>query len=310
MDPELLRLAMATASGQHGHVTRADLTEAGWSRHGVETARASGLLVPAGRRTFRLASEPPTWKGRVAAATLDTGGVASHRTAAALHGIRAPEEPIEVTVSRRGGRRSGTTDATGRVLIHSSTSLPVDDVVVVGGVPATSVARTILGLAAVLPPAHPSDLQATVQRAVDRDLASLPWLWWLLEQRRCRGRDGVRAMEEALGELDGLDPTESWLERRALTVLDEAGLPLPVVQRAIRRSGRFVARVDFLYEVQRLVIEVLGYRFHRTREQLEADTRRANELQLLGYGVLQFTYDTVVRHPTRMVDVVTRALDT
>ena len=115
-------------------------------------------------------------------------------------------------------------------------------------------------------------------------------------------------MEEALAVVDGLAPTESWLERRALAVLADGGLPLPATQRIVRRSGRFVARVDFLYELQRLVVEVLGYRFHRTRQQMEADARRANELQLLGFGVLQFTYDTVVRDPQRMVADVGRGL--
>lgn len=309
MDPERLRRTLEVAGRQHGHLTREDLVAAGWSKHAVGAARASGLIVPAGRQTFRLGSEPPTWRGRVAAATLDTGGVASHRTAAALHGLADKGETIEVTISRQTGRRPGSTGLAGGVLVHSSTNLPAEDVLLVHDIPTTSVARTILGLAALVDLGiSPAELRTTVEVSLDRELATMPWLWWLLEQRRCRGRDGVRAMEEVLALLDGLAPTESWLERRALAILAEGGLPRPETQRVVRRSGRFVARVDFLYELQRLVIEVLGYRFHRTRQQMDADARRVNELQLLGFDVLQFTYDTVVRHPGRMVADVRRGL--
>ena len=118
----------------------------------------------------------------------------------------------------------------------------------------------------------------------------------------------MRTLEEVLASIERLAPTESWLERAVLEILRGAALPLPDTQRVIRRSGRFVARVDFVYEGPMVVIEALGYRFHRTKAQLDADVRRANQLQLLGYDVLQFTHDTIVRDPGALVDDVARAL--
>ncbi|MEZ5178337.1 MAG: hypothetical protein R2746_08630 [Acidimicrobiales bacterium] len=47
-------------------------------------------------------------------------------------------------------------------------------------------------------------------------------------------------------------------------MLDAGGLPLPVTQQVVRRNGRFAARVDFLYEPERIVLEALGYGYHRT----------------------------------------------
>ncbi|MEO6627873.1 MAG: DUF559 domain-containing protein [Aquihabitans sp.] len=93
-----------------------------------------------------------------------------------------------------------------------------------------------------------------------------------------------------------------------LRILEASGLPLPSTQRVVRASGRFAARVDFLYEARRVVLEAMGYAFHRTRPQIEADTRRANELQLLGYDVYQFTADQVLSSPESLVQTVTRAL--
>ncbi|MCB0972277.1 MAG: DUF559 domain-containing protein [Acidimicrobiales bacterium] len=111
-------------------------------------------------------------------------------------------------------------------------------------------------------------------------------------------------MEEALAVIEGLAPTESWLERRFLDLVRDHGLPAPATQRVIRRSRRFVGRVDFVWEDEKVVAEVLGYQFHRTRAQLDADTRRANQLQLLGYAALQFTFDAVVRSPMQVASQV------
>lgn len=115
-------------------------------------------------------------------------------------------------------------------------------------------------------------------------------------------------MESVLAERARLGPTESWLEREVLRVLQSAGVRLPVTQRVVRRSGRFAARVDFSYEPDRIVLEALGYAHHRTRAQLEADTRRANELQLLGFDAYQFTTDQIVGSPASVVATTVEAL--
>ncbi len=118
----------------------------------------------------------------------------------------------------------------------------------------------------------------------------------------------VSELEAVLAERARLGPTESWLEREALRVLEEAGIPLPETQRVVRRSGRFAARVDFLYEGERIVIEALGYAFHRTEAQLRSDLERSNELQLQGYTVYQFTTRQIVCSPGLLARTVRQAL--
>ena len=196
------------------------------------------------------------------------------------------------------------------LMVHSSTNLPADDVVDVRGVPTTNVARTLLSLAALVPTelAH-GRLVALVGSAMDRDQASLGWLWWLLERRRCRGRNGVVAFERALVELDDLGPAESWLEREFVRAVRRRGLPAPRLQQVVERRGRFVARVDFCFEEAGLVVEVLGHTYHRTRKQLSSDTARANELQLAGWRLLQFTYDQVAHDEDRTMATLRAALD-
>lgn len=50
-----------------------------------------------------------------------------------------------------------------------------------------------------------------------------------------------------------------------------------------------------------MVIELLGYAFHRTPMQMQADSERTTRMSLDGYVVVQFTYvDVVTRAPTML----------
>ena len=248
---------------------------------------------------------PVTDRQRAMAATLETGGIASHRTAAALHGIgrwTLQGRPAVLTVRDTGAHRIDGIE------VHTTTWLPADDRTVVDGIGCTSVARTLLLLADPRLRLPPDLLRGLVDDAVRDGKASDGWLWWRLEHLRRRGRPGIAALEAVLTARADLGPTESWLERELLRILADAALPLPRCQRRIDRRGRFVGRVDFLYEEARLVIEVSGHAFHASPDQLRADARRRNQLQLAGYRVLEFTYDDVVRAPDRVVAAILEAL--
>ena len=88
------------------------------------------------------------------------------------------------------------------------------------------------------------------------------------------------------------------LERRFLRLVREAGLPRPLTQRRIRSDGRHVARVDFLYENRRMVIEVTGRLGHSDPRNRARDAQRRNELQDLGYAVFEYTWADVTRRPS------------
>jgi len=286
------------AARQHGLVTRSDLERLGIGRDGRRAAVATGALVPLGRRTFTAGGAPPTDRQRVLAACLDTGGVACRGTAAWLHGIEGfdPGAPPNVVVAK------ATSDYRLPIAdVHASTWLPVDDVLRIDGIPCLSVARTLFSLAAAVPSVHLDAVVDAVDVAVRDGKASDPWLWWLLERIRCRGRNGVTVFEDLLVERAGGKVTESWLEREFLKVLAAAGLRLPRCQRRIQRRGAFVARVDFAYDDLGIVIEVSGHTRHSTRRQQAADARRRNELALAGFLVVEFTYDDLVSDPAYVV---------
>ncbi len=307
MDPHIERAVAERARTQLGLITISQATALGLQRRTFHRRVASGLWVPVGRRTFRLAGAPEGPQVDVLAACLDLDAVASHRTAAWLHDLVPWSGVIDVSVPK-GRTIVGIQDPAG-LRIHTTTNLPPDDVTGAGPIPTTSVARTLMGLAALDPDEVPHrQLVDVVESAVQRGLASDRWLWWLLERRRCRGRNGVTRFEDVLSERAALGPTESWLERAVLRIVDDAGLPRPVVQRRIRRRGHFVARVDLAYDPGLIAIEALGYRYHASREQQSRDAARAAELQLLGWDVYQITYDQVVHRPLWVADVIRTAL--
>lgn len=86
----------------------------------------------------------------------------------------------------------------------------------------------------------------------------------------------------------------SWLERRYLELTAAAGLPQPETQRVLSRAQDRLVRVDVRYPPTRVVVELLGYRWHRSREQMGRDAGRLNALVLDGFAPMQFTYDQVV----------------
>jgi len=305
MDIGIDRSIAERTQRQLGLITRTDLDALGINGSHVQRRIDRGILVPVGRRHYRLAGAPRTRHQAVLAACLATGGWASHRTAAALHGLGrfSLGEPIELTVRERTRSKRSRL-----ALVHVTTTLTDDDVTVVDGIPTVTVARALFGLASLVPQISQRQLGTIIDVAIRDGQASDRWLWWRLEELRRSGRNGVSAFERALLERIEVGATESWLERETLELIRSAGLPLPQCQRKIRTRGAFVARVDFLYEHARIVIEVDGHRSHSTREQLAADAARANELQLAGYVVLRFTYDDVVRRRDHVIATIRAAL--
>jgi very-short-patch-repair endonuclease len=178
----------------------------------------------------------------------------------------------------------------------------------VGPIPVTSVARTLLGLTALVPEVPEERVRTAISVAVRDGQASDAWPWWRLERLRCRGRNGVTVLERILRRRASLGPTESWLEQRFLDLLVEHGLPTPKVQRRVRRAGSVVARVDAAYESIRLAIELEGHAHHSTPEDRTRDERRRNRLTLAGWTVMVFTNDQVVREPLEVVATVRAAL--
>jgi hypothetical protein len=116
------------------------------------------------------------------------------------------------------------------------------------------------------------------------------------------GRRGVGALRQALaGPI-----AHSHLERRFLALIESGGLPLPRTQVTYRTER--VVRVDAVWEDAWLVVELMGHRFHATASDLQRDAQRRNELQSIGFEVLEFTTLDLDRRPAAVLGCVAGTL--
>lgn len=209
--------------------------------------------------------------------------------------FRALSAPYHVLLER------GTYAERRDLVIHTSPDMPLSDRVFIDGLPVTSPVRTIIDLARS---ESPKRLTAVIDGALRDRLITEESLLARIAELRCQGRYGIPAL---LGVIEGSEASRgghSWLERRYLELAASAGLPPPMTQRHLGRVDGRLIRVDCYYADADLVVELLGYRWHRSRAQIASDTARANRLTLDGRLVLQFTYEQVTLSPRVVVETV------
>ena len=223
------------------------------------------------------------------------GAVLSHRSAAALWRLRQSLRAlIDVSVDAR--RYPHPTIEAHRVRLQP------DEVTVHDGIPVTTVARTLLDLAAVVP-RH--QLERALREAEFRQLADRTPLATLLE--RYPTRRGTRALRSILesGRV-GAGITRSQLEERFLALLDGAGLPRPELNAHVDVGGRLV-ECDCLWRSDRLIVELDGYAGHGRRTAFEDDRARDRSLAAMGWRVVRLTWRQV-HHRGRAVAADLRAM--
>ncbi len=111
------------------------------------------------------------------------------------------------------------------------------------------------------------------------------------------GRTGISVAREAV-EMIMIDgrPADSVLEFRFHVGPGQHGLPPYRYQHEVR-IGRRKYRIDFAFPEVLLAVEVNGYKFHSTPEEVAANEERRNQLILAGWTVLTFGWNRVVNDP-------------
>ncbi len=273
-----------TAARQHGAISHAQLLEAGLTQASIDRRVAAGWLHRVHRGVYAVGHPGLTSRGKWQAAVL-TGGVLSHRSAAALWDIgRDGDRPAITTdgVDRRGARGIET---------HANRLRP-GDTMLVDGIRVTKVARTLLDLAEVL---TLNELVQTIDNATAKRHLRPTLMSSMIKQSR--GRRGLKPLKQALLITRPEDVlTRSELERRALRLITRAGLPRPEVN--VRLHGY---EVDLLWRHANLIAELDGREYHDP----ERDTRRDNNLRRRGWAVARFTWRQVVNDPDWVVENLT-----
>ena len=231
---------------------------------------------------YAVSQSPLSMRGRYLAAVMACGPRAalSYRSAADLRRIRPSSGPIEVSVPEVSRELTG-------VRVHRTRMLDPQDFTVVDGIPVTSVARTLLDLAAVLSPA---DLEVAIDRAERSGLFDLNAVVDVLE--RARGKKGASALKRVVAAYES-STQRSELERSFKQLLNPASdIPSPFFN-ALTDGETGTHEVDALWENHKLAVQLDGFAFHRTRRDREKDALSDADLELAGHRVMRLTWDDV-----------------
>lgn len=306
---------MVTKSDALNTLSKMDVgTASQWRAAGISESQLT-TLVRAGQlvrlrhgvyATGTILTQTRTSPGRrhaleVAAVTMARAhrGVASHHSAAVIHGIELLRRPPDgtVTLTFPPGSRTGR-HRPGGVVRHAA-QLPADHVVRRFDVPVTTAARTVMDLART-----GTFMEAVVvtDSALHRRITTKGELRGVLE--RCERWPGLAQARRALDAASML--AESVLESCARVIFHEHGLPRPALQVTI--GGReLVGRVDFCWMHHRTIAEADGLLKYQEPAKAMEELRRDRLLRDAGYEVVRFTWRELFGDPARVVARVRHA---
>lgn len=250
---------------------------AGLTRRQIEVRAQRGRLFPGPRGVWSVGFPPQSREARCAAAVLAVrGGVLAGRSAADLLGIWPNARSCEVVIAAGNARSRGGV----RVLRRQ---LDPADVTTIAGIAVTTLARTLLDLAAEL---GPGQLLVALTRArVDHRLSDDALRDVLARHPRHRGTGPLGAA------LAG-PVTASGLERAFARLLDDA----PEIPPATWQLPVGPYRCDVAWPAARVVVELDG---PHHAGQWARDAERDARLVAQGWRVIRLTRWDVVRDAAR-----------
>ena len=247
-------------------MARSQLHELGLDDAAIARRIGAGRLHRRHRGVYAVGHTVINRNGAYLAAVLACGpeAVLSHRSAAALWGLRPSDAPrIDVTVPRTCGFRTTRTVVVHRPLLTPS---PMTH----AGIPVTTPGRTLADLATALP-------RRQLENAVEA--AERLRLHVHIDDHH----PGARRLRDVVGDGD-LPFTRSVLEDAFLDLCDRYAIPRPLVN-----SIQEGIEVDFCWPAQRLIVETDGHEHHGTRAGFERDRARDALLTARHWRVMRFT---------------------
>jgi very-short-patch-repair endonuclease len=272
--PRDRRLALLAAK-QYGHVTRQQLLQLGFTTNEISKRLTKGRLLQVHRTVYAVGHPRPEPIARAAAAVLACGAdaVLSHFSAAALWGLTGWPTVHEVAVPARR-RPTG-------IRIHVHPGLEGKDMRKRRGIRVTSPARTLIDIA-------PRQTDAGRERAVSEALLKKHMRLDQLEATRGRypRHPGVMLLRHPRS------PTRSEFERRFPRFCKRYNLPTP-------RMNAHVAgyEVDALFVVERVIVELDSWEYHKDRRSFERDRERDAATLEADHATVRITWHRFINDP-------------
>jgi hypothetical protein len=274
------------ARHQLGLFTREQARQAGVSDDQLQRRVDAGRYLRVRRGVLAVAAVPPSWEQSVLAAVLagGDGALASHTTAARLHGLSdgcVGSAVLEVVAPlahqmRQPGVRG-----------HRSGLLFDPDRTVVSSVPCTAPARTLIDLSGSL---NAIDLGRLADRLVrERRMTWIELVTAIPRFGIAPGRSPKVLLQVLRDRWPGYDPGDSEFETRVLRIIHAAGLPLPAQQYVVSAGGHDY-RLDLAYPDRLVGFELDGWTDHGHRTAFDSDRRRNNLIALQAWRLFHLTW--------------------
>jgi very-short-patch-repair endonuclease len=274
---------VALAERQSGVVSRGQLRSLGLSDRAITRRIEWGWLIPILNGVYAVGHRPRLLRGWHHAALLAAGprSALSNRSGGAHWGMtKAPSRPHVIAPRSADGIKG--------IVVHRPRALADDDIIEDQGLRVASPARVLLDLAGE--GASRRQLERALDQAEINEL-HLPIEPLLLRCRRRRGAPKLKAVLE--WHHAGSTITESEAEEAFWAIIDRSGLPRPAPQATVTGNRR-----DFVWPERRVVVEIDGWRFHRTVQAADLDAQRGNDATLAGWLHLRFSRRRVVLRST------------
>lgn len=228
-----------------------------------------------------------------AASSAGKDAVASHQSAAVIHGIdlltQAPRNVV--TFTGPPSRRSNRPTSEG-IAFHTAALAP-EHMTRCLGAPVTTVARTVVDLARLLPF---MDAVVLADSALRLRLTTKPELLDVVES--CAQWPGVLQARQVITFAD--ERAESVLESCARVVFDKCGLEPADLQVTFRGDG-FVYRGDFYWARYQTIAEADGMAKYENPQRARDQIRRDRLLRDAGYKVVHFTWRELFETPDAVI---------
>lgn len=254
----------------------------------IKTRTRSGDWLVLDSGVYSHLTSVPTWERSVMAAVLaEPWAVASHQSAAVLHGLLdfRPGRPV-VTIRPGANARGQLAVAHRGIDVHTT---------VVQQIPSVTLDQVFVDLSQV-------SSERRVRAALAHQVDQSPRLLDAVRDRYCelaprggRNLGRLRAVLERFGA--GEPPDESQLERLMRTVFTAPGVPPIRWQAPFPGRSAGLQRVDGLIDAWLVVLEGDGRTWHTRVDDFEHDRRRDSEAAAAGLLTLRFTWHQLVSEP-------------
>jgi hypothetical protein len=288
------------ASSQAGLLGHDQVIARGLSERGIRHRVQSNAWLPAGRGLYRVNGVDGDYRGYLRAAiAILPGATVSHESAAELRAIPSVQRgKAVVTVHAR------TTHVFPGVRIHRSLDLADHHRSVLGGLPVTTAARTIVDLAAFLRRQH---MAHVIDESLAARIVAIDELQALFDEVARRGRTGSALMRSLLGERTGFDHvTATTLERVGMKTFVAGGLPRPEFQYPAPWDP--TRAIDFAWPSYRLGCECDSRRWHTRVNDFQTDRTRDNLSLDHNWRIYRYTWQDFKERPQMIVFQLRRAM--